>query len=284
MPTRRAVLATISLHYSLRGQQKSTMFGNAEAYERFMGRWSRKVAPLLVDFAGISGPLPKVLDIGSGTGALAASIAQKHRQAQIVGIDPSKEYVDFANSRNPAPGRVRFQTGDAQQMQLANASFDASLSLLVFNFIPMPAKALAEAFRVTNPGGQIVAAVWDYGSGMKMLRVFWDAAVATDPTAEARDEKHMPLCRSGELSQLWQSARLKNVQEQALDITTDFESFNDFWNSFLLGQGPAGVYAASLTTERRTALRDELKRRLALTADNQAFTLPARVWAVRGTV
>lgn len=260
------------------------MFGNAEAYERFMGRWSRKVAPLLVDFAGIVGLTPKVLDIGSGTGALAAAVAQKHPQAQIVGIDPSKEFVDYANSRNPAPGRIRFQTGDAQQMQVANRSFDASISLLVFNFIPSPAKALAEAFRVTKPSGRIAAAVWDYGSGMKMLRVFWDAAVAVDPAAKARDEKNMPLCRSGELSQLWQRAGLKDVQEQALDITTDFESFTDFWNSFLLGQGPAGAYANSLSAEKRVALRDELKRRLTVASDTQPFTLPARVWAVRGTV
>jgi SAM-dependent methyltransferase len=284
MPTRRALLATLSLHYSLLGQLRSTMFGNAEAYERFMGRWSRKVAPLLVDFAGIPGQSPKVLDIGSGTGALAASIAQKHSQAQVVGIDPAKEYVAYANSRNPAPTRVKFQIGDAQTMELPNASFDASLSLLVFNFIPIPAKALAEAFRVTKPNGRIAAAVWDYGSGMKMLRVFWDAAVAVDPSAETRDEKHMPLCRAGELSQLWQRAGLKEVQEQALDITTDFPSFNDFWDSFLLGQGPAGAYAKSLSDPRRTVLRDELKRRLVLTADNQPFSLPARVWAVRGTV
>jgi ubiquinone/menaquinone biosynthesis C-methylase UbiE len=152
------------------------MFGDAEAYERFMGRWSRLAAPLLVDFTDVP-ESARVLDLGSGTGSLAFSIAKQKARSHVVGIDLSKPYVEYANSRNPFPDRVSFQIGDAQQLRFPDATFQTSVSLLVFNFIPDPKKALGEARRVTKPGGRISAAVWDYGSGMRMLRVFWDAAV-----------------------------------------------------------------------------------------------------------
>jgi SAM-dependent methyltransferase len=259
------------------------MFGDAEAYERFMGRWSRLVAPLLVDFADVpdSG---RVLDIGSGTGSLALAIAQRKGRARVLGIDRSKEYVAYANSRNPYPGRASFQVGDAQHLEFPDASFDAALSLLVFNFIPDPRKALSEARRTTRPGGNIAAAVWDYGDGMRMLRIFWDAAVSIDAGAEKLDEKHMPLCRSGEMSDLWKQGGLENVREQPIDIDIRFKSFGDYWDTFLLGQGPAGAYVRSLDREKLQALRSEVKRRLSVSVEDAAFVLPARVWSVRGTV
>jgi SAM-dependent methyltransferase len=259
------------------------MFGNANQYERFMGRWSRIVAPKLLDFTDPP-DRGRILDVGSGTGALASVIAQQRKSAHILGIDPSSEYVAYANSKIAFPDRVSFQTGDAQQLSFPNASFDASLSLLVFNFIPDPGKALAEVRRVTKPEGKIAAAVWDYGDGMRMLRAFWDAAVATDPAAEKVDEKHMPLCRAGELSDLWKRGGLENVREQPLDVTTRFASFEDYWAPFLLGQGPAGVYAARLEPGRQQALRSDLKRRLAVSREDAPLVLTARVWAVRGTV
>jgi ubiquinone/menaquinone biosynthesis C-methylase UbiE len=174
----------------LRGQDRQpNMFGNAEAYERFMGRWSRLVAPRLVDFTELP-ERGRALDVGSGTGSLAFAIAERKAQVRVLGIDPSQEYVAFATSRNHFGDRASFEVGDAQQLRFADASFDASLSLLVFNFIPDPKKALMELRRVTKPGGRISAAVWDYGAGMRMLRTFWDAAVHTDPSAESLDEKH----------------------------------------------------------------------------------------------
>jgi hypothetical protein len=154
----------------------------------------------------------------------------------------------------------------------------------VFNFIPDRSKALGEVRRVTKAGGRISAAIWDYGAGMRMLRVFWDAAVSLDRRAEPLDEKHMPLCRAGELSSAWKEAGLENVVEQPLEITTRFESFADYWDAFLLGQGPAGAYVRSLDGAQVETLRGEVRRRLSLAADDVAFVLPARVWAVRGTV
>lgn len=283
MLSRRAVIA-VCVAGGLPGQRPgSVMFSNAEAYERFMGRWSRLVAPLLVDFADVP-DRGQVLDVGSGTGSLAFSIAATKTNARVVGIDPSKEYVDYAASRNRFPDRVSFETGDAQELRFANATFQASVSLLVLNFIPDPGQALRELRRVTKAGGRISAAVWDYGSGMRMLRVFWDAVVSVDASAEKLDEKRMPLCRAGELAHLWKQGGLEDVREKALDVSLRFESFTDYWDAFLLGQGPAGAYVTGLDETHRVALRDEVKRRLAVTSGNSPFTLPARTWAVRGVV
>jgi SAM-dependent methyltransferase len=259
------------------------MFGNAEAYERFMGRWSRLLAPQLVTFTEIP-DFGQVLDIGSGTGALTFAIAKGSNYRHIVGIDRSKEYVAYATSKNLSPDRARFRVGDAQQLPFTDGVFDSSSSLLVINFIPDRARAVSEMYRVTKSRGRISAAVWDYGSGMRMLRVFWDAAASIDTRAEKLDEKHMPLCRAGELSQLWTSAGIVNVDEQPLDIMMQFASFADYWDAFLLGQGPAGAYVRTLDADRLKTLRDEVKRRLSVANEGAPFALPARAWAVRGTV
>jgi ubiquinone/menaquinone biosynthesis C-methylase UbiE len=257
------------------------MFSNAEAYDKFMGRWSRLLAPLVVDFAVV----PKagwVLDVGSGIGSLAFEIVRHRAGVQVMGIDPSKEFVAHAERTNPFPERVSFHTGDVQDLQFADDTFAASISLLVFNFIRDPEGALRELRRVTQPGGRISAAVWDYGAQMHMLRAFWDSAVELDPAAERLDEKQMPLCRAGELSQLWKRAGLRNVQEEPLEITMNFDSFPDYWDPFLLGQGPAGAYVRTLQNDHLQALRTTLKRRLSISAEHDPFTLTARVWAVRG--
>jgi len=259
------------------------MFANAEAYERFMGRWSRLVAPLLVHFTGIP-DAGEVLDVGSGTGSLAFSIAKLKVHSHVFGIDPSKEYVEYANSQNSFPDRVSFQIGDAQQLRFPDATFQTSVSLLVFNFIPDTKKALSEIRRVTKAGGLISAAVWDYGEGMRMLRVFWDAAASVDAAAGKHDEKHMPLCRAGELAQLWKQSGLEHVHEQPLDITMRFESFADYWDPFLLGQGPAGAYVQSINSDHRRSLRSAVNRQLSTKTSDEPFALTARAWAVRGTV
>ncbi len=269
---------------ALAGQpQKSKMFGDAEAYERFMGRWSRLVAPRLADFTDVP-EQGRVLDVGSGTGSLAFAIAQRKPASHVVGIDPSKEYVAYAQSKNTFPTRATFEVGDAQTLHFANASFDAAASLLVFNFIPDPKKALMEVQRVTKPHGKVSAAVWDYGDGMRMLRTFWDAAVSLNSDVGKRDEKHMKLCRTGQLSDLWKQCGLEKIREQAIDVTMRFKSFADYWDPFLLGQGPAGAYTATLAGDALQKLRTDVKRRLSLKSEDAPFELLARVWAVRGEV
>jgi SAM-dependent methyltransferase len=258
------------------------MFANADAYEQFMGRWSRLVAPLLLEFANIPDGW-RVLDVGSGTGSLSLEIAARRPHCRIVGIDPSEDYVEYAKVRVPNPN-LQFEVGNAQGLSFSNADFDACLSLLVFNFIPDPARALAELRRVTRAGGRICAATWDYGDGMQMLRIFWDAVRDLDATAKQLDEKYMRLCRAGELVSLWKEGALINVEEQALEIAMHFRSFDDFWQPFLAGKGPAGAYVERLTPEVRIRLRDHVRRLLPEGAQQGAFELRGRAWAVRGTV
>ena len=224
-----------------------------------------------------------VLDIGSGTGSLAIELVAHFPHCSVVGVDPSREYVAYANSRvsNPA---VRFEVGNAQELSFSAGQFDACLSLLAFNFIPDARKALAEIRRVTRHGGRIGAAVWDYGGGMEMLRVFWDAAAAIEAGADRNHERHMPLCRAGDLGALWKETGLTDVEERPLEITTKFASFDDYWQPFLGGQGPAGVFVARLKSEHRTELREHIKRLLPKAAKSGAFELRARAWGVRGTV
>jgi SAM-dependent methyltransferase len=251
------------------------MFSESDGYERFMGRWSRRLAPLLLDIAGVENG-DHVLDVGCGTGALTFAAAAVP-SVRVTGVDPSKAFIRSAQRGN-SDGRVRFKAGDASQLPFPDDTFDRTLSLLVLNFLPDPAGALREMIRVTQPNGVVAAAVWDYGDGMEMLRVFWDEAIMLDPNAAGRDERHMPLSGAGELLGLWRDHGLHDIDEAPLTIEMAFESFDDFWQPFLSGQGPAGSYAVSLRDSARNALRERLKQRLA----NGGLRLEARAWAVAG--
>lgn len=251
------------------------MFSQADAYERFMGRWSQRLAPLLVEFADVRDG-DEVLDVGSGTGSL--SFAAEAAGARVTGVEASQAYIDYAGQH--ATDRVRFEVGDAVALPYPDGVFDKTLSLLVLNFLPDPAAALREMNRITHPDGLVAAAVWDYGRGMQMLRTFWDEAVALTPNAP--DERHMPLTTQGALTALWQAQGLRDVEERPLTIAMDFSSFDDYWQPFLGRQGPAGAHVASLTDSTRQALQDRLRARLG--NPRGAFTLQATAWAVRGVV
>jgi SAM-dependent methyltransferase len=253
------------------------MFSESDGYERFMGRWSRRLAPLFVTFAGVTEG-DRVLDVGSGTGALSAAAAAIE-SVRVTGIEPSPAYTQYA--REHASGdRVRFEVGDALALPFPDDAFDRTLSMLVLNFVPDTAAALQQMIRVTRAGGVVAAAVWDYGGEMQMLRTFWDAAVAVDPDAAPRDERHMPLSTRGALAELWRTHGIRDVDEQPLTIEMPFASFDDYWQPFLCGQGPSGVYASSLAESGRQALESRLRKRLG----GADFALRARAWAVRGVV
>jgi len=264
------------------GDAQDPMFSESRSYERFMGRWSRQLAPLFVRFAEVRDG-DRVLDVGSGTGALSAAVAEQAPSSRIIGIDPASSYVAAAQARHGTP-LLTFEVGEGQRMHFAAAVFDRTLSLLVFNFIPDARRALDEMKRVTRPKGIVAAAVWDYGDGMEMLRVFWDEAVALRPSSAPRDERNMPFCRRGELAAVWRERGLADVVEEALTVETRFAGFDDYWGPFLEKQGPAGAYVASLAEAERDALRQRLRQRLLDRGADRPIVLRARAWAVRGTV
>ena len=255
------------------------MFSLGEAYDLFMGRWSSRLASHLVQFVGVNDG-DDVLDVGSGTGSLAAAVSTVAPSSRIVSIDRSEPYVAVARARHQSH-RMRFGVGDAQRLPFDDANFDRTISLLILNFVPDPEKALTEMIRVTRPGGTVAAAVWDYAEGMEMLRVFWDEAIALDPRAEENDERHMRLSRAGELAGLWRE-HLQNVADTALTIETQFSSFEDYWSPFLLQQGPAGAHVATLSPGDREQLELRLRHRLLGSRAEGPITLRARAWAVRG--
>jgi SAM-dependent methyltransferase len=254
---------------------------DSDGYERFMGRWSRRLAPLLVRFAAVN-EANAVLDVGCGTGALSVAVAAIPF-TRVTAVDASVAYISHAEQELGGK-QIRFEVGDAAALQFCDATFDRTLSLLMLNHLPDPTTGLREMIRVTRPNGIVAAAVWDYGQGMEMLSIFWDEAVALDPGIGARDQRQMPLSRPGELSALWQARGLQNVEEQPLTIDLHFASFGDFWQPFLFGQRPAGVYVSSLSGPARGALASRLRDRLLNGRPDGGFTLRARAWAVRGVV
>jgi SAM-dependent methyltransferase len=256
------------------------MFAISEGYELYMGRWSRLLAPRYAAFAGVKDG-ERILDVGTGTGAVASTLAASLPRSEIVGIDPSAAFIAHA-AKNAKSSRLRFETGDAQALRHDDASFDQAIALLVMNFIPDHDKAIAEMRRVTRPGGVVSACVWDYGDGMEALRIFWDEVVTLEPAAAPKHERNMKLSRAGELGALWKKAGFADVREGAVVIEQAFSSFDDYWQPFLSGTGPGGAYVASLPEERRQQLAARIRGRLPAGQDG-AFTLMARAWCVKGT-
>jgi len=280
LPARDAISATPESTGLTETEAK--MFSMSAGYERFMGRWSRLLAPAYVAFAGAKNG-DRVLDVGTGTGALAATLAASLTSSEVTGIDPSEGFISYAES-NAKSGRVRFEVGDAQALRHQDATFDQTMASLVINFVPDHAKAVAEMRRVTRPQGVVSACVWDYDAGMEMLRFFWDEVVALDPAMAPKDERNMKLSRAGQLGELWRKAGLVNVEEKPLVIEQAFASFDDYWAPFLTGAGPAGAYVVSLGDERRRELEARMRKRLLGNRADGAFVLKARAWCVRGEV
>ena len=247
------------------------VWASGEAYEPYVGRWSRLVAREFLTW----------LDVGCGTGALTSVILTAAVPARIEAVDPALPYVRFAEGHVRDP-RAVFINADARALPQPTQSIDAAVSALALNFIPDPAVAAAEMTRVTASGGVVAAYVWDYAGEMQLMRRFWDAAAALDQHAATLDEaRRFPLCHPAALESLFRGARLQNVESRAIDVPTRFADFDDYWRPFLGGQGPAPTYAMGLTAERRVALRERIRASLPVAADG-SIDLIARAWAVRG--
>lgn len=257
------------------------LWRQGDDYEPYVGRWSRPVVREFVAWLGVADGA-RWLDVGCGTGALTETVLALAAPAAITGIDQSADFVAFARGTN-TDSRANFAVADAVALPFAAGELDAVGSGLVLNFIPAPARSVAEMARVLRPGGTVGLYVWDYAGEMQMLREFWDAAVARDPAARALDEgeRFGALCQPAALATLLRDAGLNEVDTRVIDVPTRFANFDDFWTPFLRAQAPAPHYLMSLSDAAREALRDDLRQRLPIAADG-SISLVARAWAVQG--
>ena len=252
-----------------------------EPYERYVGRWSRKVAAPFLTWLAVGAGV-RWGDVGCGTGALTGTILRQNNPASVAGLDRSAGYVAHTRAHLQEP-RVRLAIGDATALPWKDEAFDATVSGLVLNFLPDAGMAVREMARVTKPGGTIAAYVWDYSGGMEMMRYFWDVALALRAETASLDQgERFPLCRPEPLRALMTRAGLEGVEVSAIDIETPFRDFEEYWRPFLGGQGAAPSYVAALEERARQQLRDALRHRLPLAPDG-SIRLQARAWAVKGT-
>lgn len=257
------------------------VWASGDAYEPYVGRWSRGVAREFVRWLAVP-PGSRWIEAGCGTGALTSALVELASPGAVRACDPSAGYLEYAR-RRLADERVTFAVADARSLPDANGGYDAAVSGLVLNFVPDPAAAVREQVRVTRPGATVAAYVWDYAGEMQLIRRFWDAAVELDPAAGELDEgRRFPLCRPVALRELFQAAGLEAVEVRPIDVPTRFRDFDDYWAPFLGGQGPAPGYAMSLPPALRDRLRELIRSRLPVDPDG-SIPLTAHAWAVRGT-
>ncbi len=248
---------------------------SGDAYDRFMGRYSQPLAPVFADFAGVEAG-QRVLDVGCGSGVLTGELARRLGADHVAGADPSP-MLQAAVERVPG---ADLRQASAEQLPWPDGSFDAALAQLVVHFMDDPAKGAAEMGRVTRPGGVVAACTWDFaGGGMTLLKTFWDSVRALDPDAESETS---PLGDRGRLDALWRESGLESVETEALEVSSDYGSFDELWSSFSRGVGPAGQHLLSQPPERQEAIRAEYFSHVG--EPSGGFTLTGRSWAVRGRV
>jgi SAM-dependent methyltransferase len=244
----------------------------AESYDRFMGRYSVGLAAQLADLAEV-GEGQRALDVGCGPGALTAELVARLGPGAVAAVDPSSSFVTAAAERNPG---VDVRVAAAEDLPFGDDGFDAALAQLVVHFMADPVAGLREMARVTRPGGAVAACVWDHAGGQGPLGVFWRAVHEIDP--DARDESDLAGAREGHLAELFAAAGLDALEQSVLAVEVEHPTFEEWWEPFTLGVGPAGAYVSGLTGADRDRLR-ELCRSL---LPSPPFTVTARAWAVRG--
>jgi len=243
----------------------------AEAYDRFMGRYSTPLAPVFVDFAHVA-PGQRVLDVGAGPGALTAALVERIGPASVTAVDPSEPFVAALRERQPD---VAVQQATAESLPFEDASFDTALAQLVVHFMSDPIAGLREMRRVTIPGGIVAASVWDHGGGNGPLSVYWEAVRELDPASEG--EAHLAGATEGDLTELFEQAGMTGVEEEPLAVDVEHASFEEWWEPYTLGVGPAGAYIARLTPEARAELRENCRARL----PEPPFAISASAWSAR---
>jgi SAM-dependent methyltransferase len=244
----------------------------ADAYDRFMGRYSVQLSPQLADFAGVAAG-QRVIDVGCGPGALTADLVTRVSAPNVTAIDPSPSFVDAARARHPG---VDVRQGSAESLPFADSTFDASLAQLVVHFMADPVAGVSDMARVTRDGGTVAACVWDHGGGRGPLSLFWNAVAELDPDAE--NESFLTGSRDGELVALFQGARLHDVEQTVMSAPVEHADFEAFWEPFTHGVGPAGTYLSRLDPDRLAKLRAACKALI----PGEPFTIDAQAWAARG--
>jgi ubiquinone/menaquinone biosynthesis C-methylase UbiE len=244
---------------------------DATTYEQVMGRWSRRLAPLLIEFGGLADG-DRVLDVGCGTGSLSFALPKAANVAAVTGIDQAEVYLEYAR-RHSADPRITFRHADARALPFADGSFDRAFSMLVLQFVPDGERAVAEMRRVVRPGGGVIAAGWD----QPVFRLLWEAA-------ERPRALFSPLTAPEEMSAIWHRVRLTEVAQTTLTIRMDFADFDDYWQPLESRDGPAGQYLATLPNEARTALRERVERGFLGNRPDGPRSFAATAWACRGTV
>ena len=244
----------------------------AEAYDRFMGRYSSPLAPVFADFGRVSDG-QTVIDVGCGPGALTEELVRRVGASAVAAVDPSAPFVSAIEERLPD---VNVRLAPAEELPFDESSFDAALAQLVVHFMRDPVAGLREMARVTRDGGAVAASVWDHGGGHGPLSVYWEVVLEFDPGA--RDESNLAGAREGTLTTLFEQAGVREVEETALTVSVEHPTFDDWWEPYTLGVGPAGDYVAGLDPERQLDLRERCRARL----PEPPFVIEARAWSARG--
>ena len=244
----------------------------ADSYDRFMGRYSTLLAPQFADLAGVVAE-QRVLDVGCGPGALTTELVERLGPSNVAAVDPSESFVAAARERHPG---VDVQEAPAETLPFADGMFDAALAQLVVHFMADPVQGLTEMCRVTRAGGVVAACVWDHAGEQTPLAPFWQAVRELDPDDEG--EGMLAGSREGDLTELFHKAGMREIEETALPIRVEHATFDEWWEPFTLGVGPAGAYVVGLEPEQQAELRERCRRRL----PEPPFTIPAKAWAARG--
>ena len=246
----------------------------ADAYDRFMGRFAAPLAPEFADFADIRQG-QRALDVGCGPGALTGELVNRLGAEAVAAVDPSEPFVAAARARHPG---VDVRSASAEQLPFDDDSFDVVLAQLVVHFMADPVAGIAEMARVARPGGGVAACVWDFERGGAPIAAFWRAARDLDPGVA--DESGLPGARQGHLTELFGAAGLRDVEESTVSASVEHATFDEWWNPFTLGVGPAGGYLRGLDDERRAALEARCRELL----PGEPLRITATAWAARAAV